>query len=147
MKNQLFKSLIVFTSCCSVWFLTSFCTQNKPSTKDEAMIIAQQFLVDNGYTSLPGDESKIQYELMEGGESAEKIFSQRKNTLSPLAYYFSESETEWSFGFLSTKVKVEELSAEDWKKDLAGRVVIVSKTTGECRMAHKDPLFSHFTKL
>jgi len=147
MKNQLFKSLILLTSCCSIWLLTSFCSTQAPVNQEQALLAAQQFVIDNGYTNLAGDPSKISYELMEGDESVEAIYKRRKNSLHPIAYYFAESKTEWSFGFLSTKVKVEQLRADDWKTDLAGRVVIVSKSTGEVRMAHKDPLFSHFTKL
>ena len=34
-------------------------------SKEEAIKLAEKFIVDNGYTSLPSDKSKLSYELFD----------------------------------------------------------------------------------
>ncbi|MFD2717269.1 hypothetical protein ACFST9_00985 [Hymenobacter monticola] len=117
-------------------------------TKAQAIIQAEEFIKENGYTSTPADKSKLSYELFDGLEKKlDVMLSRRHNTLHPKAFCLSEDEDNWDVGFLSTRVKPEGLTSRQRQSDLPGRAVIVRKDGSGIRMAHKDPLFSHFKKL
>lgn len=117
-------------------------------TKEEAIKRAEQFIVDNGYTNLPANNSKLSFELFDHYESnTDSIIKGRHNTLHQKAFCISEDGEEWHVGFLSISVDPSKIDPAEKMKNLAGRAVIVLKKGGGIRMAHKDPLFSKFQRL
>ncbi len=131
-----------------VWGLTSAFQTTDSLTKDQAIKLAEKFVIDNGYTNLPADKSKLSYELFDQYENnVDSILNQRRNTLQPKAFCISESQDRWDVGFLATRIDLSKLDSTQRQSDLSGRAVIVMKNGKEIRITHKDPLFSHFKKL
>lgn len=117
-------------------------------TKEQAIKLAEQFIIDNGYTNLLADKSKLSYELFDQYENnVDGILKRRHNTLQPKAFCISNDKDRWVIGFLDTNVDLSELNSLQRQTNLSGRAVIVMKDGKEIRIAHKDPLFSHFKKL
>jgi hypothetical protein len=127
--------------------LISAFQSNEPLTEEQAIKLAEQFIIDNGYTNLPANQSKLTYELFDNKDNIDDMMKNRKNTLHAKAFCISENNSEWHIGFLSTKVNPGKINAARRQKDLPGRAVIVSKDGKGIRMAHKEPLFSRFKKL
>lgn len=148
--NQTMK---VFTSSflilISVWAPTSALPTGETLTQEQAIKLAEKFIIDNGYTSLPADKSKISYELLDqlGDNNVDSILKWRHNTLQLKAFCISEDNDRWDIGFLSTKIDISKLDSIQLNSNLSGRAVIVMKNGKEVRMAHKDPLFSKWKKL
>jgi len=120
---------------------------NDSLSKEKAIKLAEQFIIDNGYTNFPADKSKISYELFESKNNLDDILKSRHNTLQPKAFCISEGKDRWDVGFVSVGVDLAKLDSMQRQTDLTGRAVIVMKNRREIRLAHKDPLFSHFKKL
>jgi hypothetical protein len=118
-------------------------------SKMQAIIQAEKFIRDNGYTSAPPDKSELSYELFDGlfEKNIDLILSRRRNTLHAKAFCLSEDEDVWHVGFLSSTIKMASLSASERQSDLPGRAVVVRKDGLGIKMAHKDPAFSYFKKL
>jgi hypothetical protein len=112
--------------------------------KEQAIKLAEQFIVDNGYTNLPANKSNISYELFDES-SIDKLLKQRYNTLQSKASYISYDEDAWHIGFVGSNVNLKKLKKNT--KDIPGRSVIVRKDGKEIRISHKAPLFSKFIKL
>lgn len=147
MMIKLFRILVSVTFAVVLFAGITACKEQKnvKSKKEEAIELAEQFIIDNGYTDLPADKSKLSYELFE--KNADAVLEKRFNTLHRKAFCVSEDEDRWHIGFLSTNVDRNKLDSMQLKADLPGRAVTVMKNTNEVKMAHKTPLFSHFEKL
>lgn len=131
-----------------VWGQNSAFKTNNQMTKEQAIKLAEQFIIDNGYTSLPADKSKLSYEWFDRHENnVDSILKSRQNTLQQRAFCISEDKDRWNVGFLLTDVDLNSLDSIQRQTDLSGQAVIVMKDGKEIRMAHKVPLFSHFKKL
>ena len=141
-KTSLF-TIIVFGI---IWVFTSSFQMTNELTKEQAIELAEKFIIDNGYTNLPANKTKLNYELLDEND-VDKLIARRKNTLHKKAFCISENEERWDVGFLSTSVDLKNLDSEKRKSDLSGRAVIVMKNGKEIRIAHKEPLFSYFEKL
>lgn len=116
----------------------------KEITQSEAIKLAEEFIIENGYTSEKPNESKMKFEMFES--DIKKVIKERHNTLQKKAFCISKDK-EWNIGFLSTNVKLKKLTTEQKNGDLDGRAVKVSFDGKKINIAHKDPLFSYFTKL
>ena len=116
-------------------------------SKEEAIKLAEKFIVDNGYTSLPSDKSKLSYELFDSENNVDYILKGTRNSLNPKAFCISEDTDRWNVGFLSSSVDKSKLNSSQRNSNLKGRAVIVMKSGNEIRIAHKEPLFSYFEKL
>ena len=148
MKNIYKIFSLTILSVVLVWVLTSAFQTADQMTKEQAVKLAEQFIIDNGYTNLPADKSKLSYELFDQYENnVDSILKRRHNTLQPKAFCISEDKDRWDVGFLSTGVDLSKLDSIQRQTNLSGRVVIVMKDGKEIRIAHKDPLFSYFIKL
>lgn len=122
--------------------------QTQEVSRQQAIHVAEVFIQRNGYTSKPAETSTLQYELFDAYEKdIHAILKTRRNSLHPKAFCITEEPDSWHIGFLSTSVNLSSLNNSQKQTDLEGRAVIVSKRTKEVRIAHKDPLFSHFKKL
>ena len=131
-----------------VWGFTSAFQNNNGLTRQQAINLAEQFIIDNGYTNLPGDSLKISFELFDRYEkNYGSILKRRYNTLQPKAFCIYEDEDKWNVGFLASRVNLTQLDSKQLNSDLSGRAVIVMKNNKEIKIAHKDPLFSRFIKL
>ena len=140
-------SKLTFLCVLSVLGLTFAFRTNDSLSKEKAIKLAEQFIIDNGYTNLSADKSKINYELFESENNVDDILKKRHNTLQPKAFCISERKDRWDVGFISVGVDLVKLDSMQRQADLSGRAVIVMKHRKEIRIAHKDPLFSHFKKL
>lgn len=148
MKNIYKIFSLTILSLVLVWGLTSAFQTTDQMTKEQAVKLAEQFIIDNGYTNLPADKSKLSYELFDQYENnVDSILKRRHNTLQPKAFCISEDKDRWDVGFLSTGVDLSKLDSIQRQTNLSGRAVIVMKDGKEIRIAHKDPLFSYFIKL
>jgi hypothetical protein len=140
------------TTLCSIivlgviWGLTSSFQKANELTKTQAIEIAEQFIVDNGYTNLPGNKVKLSYEILDD-ENKDSLLAYRKNTLHEKAFCISESKDQWHVGFLVKSIDINKLDSIKRQTDLSGRAVLVFKNGKEIRIAHKEPLFSYFEKL
>jgi hypothetical protein len=56
------------------------------SPEAKAVRIAEDFIVQNGYTDLPADKNKITYETVEFAQNLEELLKERANTLERKAY-------------------------------------------------------------
>jgi hypothetical protein len=148
MKSKYKIVTVIILSIALVWGLTSVYETNDQIRKKQAIKLAEQFIIDNGYTSLPADKSKLSNELFDRYENnVDNILKNRYNTLHQKAFCISENTDSWDIGFLSTKVDLNKLDSIQRQTNLSGRAVIVMKDGKEIRNAHKDPLFSFFEKL
>ena len=153
MKNnkmgQLKQRFIGYSlSIGALLFCLSMTLNNNEITREEAVKIAEAFVVNNGYTTLPADRTKLSYELFDHRENnLDTILSRRRNLLHPKAFCFLRGEDDWNIGFLLTFIEIDKLDSIQKQSDLAGVAVIVSSDGKEARLAHKTPLFSYFTKL
>ncbi len=139
---------LTILSVALVLGLTSAFQTNDQMTKEQAVKLAEQFIIDNGYTNFPADKSKLSYELFDQYENnVDSILKRRHNTLQPKAFCISEDKDRWDVGFLSTGVDLSKLDSAQRQTNLSGRAVIVMKDGKEIIIAHKDPLFSYFIKL
>ncbi len=139
------KIIFIISVLLTVLILSFSDSPNQNLTEKQAIKLAEEFIQNNGYTSLKPDKIKISYELFD--ENLDNILKQRYNTLQPKAFCISTSNDRYDIGFLSTSVNKNKLSPIKMKSNLSGRAVIVSLDGKEIRMEHKDPLFSFFTKL
>ena len=140
--------MLTIISFALVWGLTYAFQTNDRMTKEHAVKLAEQFIIDNGYTNLPADKSKLSYELFDQYENnVDSILKRRHNTLQPKAFCISEDKDRWDVGFLSTSINLSKLDSIQRQSNLSGRAVIVMKNGKEIRIAHKDPCFSYFIKL
>jgi hypothetical protein len=148
MKRILKISTLPILCAGFLWLLFAAFKTKDPLTQDQAIQLAEQFIVDNGYTNLPADKSKLHYELFDPFENnVDSILKHRKNELQPKAFCISENKQAWHVGFLSTQVDLNQLDSIQRQGNLAGRAVIVLKNGKEIKIAHQAPLFSRFKKL
>ncbi|UOQ51604.1 hypothetical protein [Hymenobacter cellulosivorans] len=142
--NKFIGVLALLLSVVGYWSLG----QTPEVSQQEAIRVAEAFVQDNGYTSKPARSATLHYELLDAyAKDAGTILKARSNTLHPNAFCIAEDPESWHVGFLLTRVSFSTLSAGQKQADLAGRVVMVNKRDKTVKMAHKDPLFSHFKKL
>lgn len=149
--NRIFKILTLsIISIGTLLILFSGVQTKNVLSKDQAIKLAEQFIVDNGYTNLSADKSKLSFELLDqlGNDiNVDSILKWRYNTLQLKAFCIGEDNDSWDVGFLSTKIDITKLDSVQINSNLPGRAVIVMKDGKEIRMAHKDPLFSTWKKL
>jgi hypothetical protein len=147
-KLSIKSPLVTFVLLGFFLMLITAFKRNEVVTREQAIILAERFVINNGYTSLPADTSKLSYELFDAyNESINSMLKERHNMLHPKAFCISEDDDRWDVGFLSTSINVSKLDSISRQTDLSGRAIIVYKNGKEIRIAHKDPLFSRFEKL
>jgi hypothetical protein len=113
-----------------------------------AIVIAETFIKENGYTNYRVNKSETVLEITEYMDtSITDIFNRRFNSLHPKAFCISEKDTWWDIGFLSTDVDIRKSSLKEKDSDLPGRAVRVEKSDLSAIMVHEDPLFSKFRRL
>jgi hypothetical protein len=84
-------SMLTILSFLLVRKLASIFQTNNLLTKEQAVKLAEQFLVENEYTNLPGDKSKLKFELLDKlNNTVDNTLWRRHNTLQPTAFCISE---------------------------------------------------------
>lgn len=151
MTSKLSIKSLILTFVLIGFFLmliTAFKT-NEVVTREQAIILSEQFVINNGYTSLPADTSRLRYELFDSQyKNIDSLLKKRHNMLHPKAFCISEDEDRWHVGFLySRKIINHELDSISRQIDLEGRAIIVFKNGENIKIAHKTPVFSRFEKL
>lgn len=140
------KFIFIASAIVLTGLILSFSVRpNQNLSEKEAIELAEEFIQNNGYTSLKPDKTKISFELFD--TNLDKVLKKRYNTLQPKAFCISKSNDRYLIGFLSASVNLNNLSPNARKSNLPGRAVIVGLDGKEIRMDHKNPLFSFFTKL
>lgn len=67
---------------------------------EDAIIQAEQFIVQQGYTNLPPEVSLLKFEKDEYASDTSKIISYRKNTLEKKAFAAKQHGSSWTVGFM-----------------------------------------------
>jgi carotenoid cleavage dioxygenase-like enzyme len=129
-----------------IWGFTSSFQKPNELTKQQAIKLAEQFIIDNGYTNFTTNKTKLNSELLDE-KKINNVLARRKNTLHKKAFCFLENKDRWDIGFLSTSININKLDSIKTQSNLSGRVIIVPKNGKEIRIAHKEALFSYFEKL
>lgn len=131
--------------CFVILAATAF-KQSEWLTQQQAVRLAEAFIKDNGYTSAPGDTSKMSFEMLDRlAKNRTDIIKRRHNKLHPQAFFISEDEDYWHIGFLSSRTDIKRIDQQ--QTDLLGRAVMVEKRGLEVRIAHKTAAFAQFKKL
>lgn len=144
------KNLILSSSFLIIGLLLSFSTtikQKENISEQKAIILAEKYIQDNGYSNAKPNKSKLSFELFEDKNDTNEILKRRYNTLQTKAFCIGNSDGNWDIGFLSIVVHIKNLNKEQRNSDLSGRAVKVSYDGKSIEIAHKDPRFSFFRKL
>jgi hypothetical protein len=147
MKSIFNKSTLTIFFIGLVCGLTFAFQTKSDMTEEQAIKLAEQFIIDNGYTNLPADKSKLSYVLISKSDNVDSILKRRHNTLQQKAFCIMENKDRWNVGFLSVRVDLSKLDSLQQQTNLSGRAVIIMKDGSEIGIAHQNPLFSHFKKL
>lgn len=100
-------------------------------TEQQVIEKAEKFVIENGYTDLPGDPHKLVGESIERSTDKNKILKSRQNTLQRKAYGVScgTEACMVAFRFVTPVKRGED---EMW------RVVTINVDGSNIRMQHKD---------
>lgn len=142
------KSLLAHSERCMRFPLTNFfaiaavfvtvaCTNEQPipaiATADDAIRIAEEFVIANGYTTEPADPSKFRYGTLEFESDRDELLKRRRGTIEPEVYAYEETSTGWWLYF-----KKATLTAPGVAQSF--RVVRIDKTTNEPIMEHSEQM-------
>jgi hypothetical protein len=148
MKSVFIIAMLIMISILLILKITSPMQAKSDLTREQVIKLAEQFIIDNGYTNFPADKSKLSFELFDEYENnIDSVLKERQNNLQPKAFCISEDTDRWNVGFLTSGNNLSKLDTIERQTNLSGRAVIVMKNGNEISMAHKDPLFSNFKKL
>jgi hypothetical protein len=119
----------------------------KTLTEAEAIRLAEQFVVENGYTDLPAmkDKAKLSYEGIDSSDPDVRL-RERYNTLERKAYAVRGGNTtnHWTilFRYNANNEKYRRI-VPDYEHHIknAGRAVTMNADGSGIRMAHQDALF------
>jgi hypothetical protein len=127
-RTTTIKIALTILFIASAGISTSAFQSNTEITKNKAIKLAEQFIIDNGYTNLPADKSKISYELLDRYDhNLDSIVKHRHNTLQRKAFCIVEDKDGWNVGFLSNVIDLSKLNSAQRKTNLPGRAVIILK--------------------
>lgn len=116
-------------------------------TQVKAILLAETFVKENGYTLSKPNRSKLKFEGYDNQANIDEVLNMRYNNFYEKAFCISEDVRGWHVGFLSTSVDIKKMTKKQKQSDLSGRAVFVSKNGKEIYIMHKDPRFSFFKKL
>jgi len=109
------------------------CGQHIPST--EAVMRAEQFVHENGYTDAPDSVIKahLDHERIEMSRDRAELLKSRRNMFQPKAIGIKPTDTGWGVAF-------------DYVNHQGScRVVVMDKAGTQCRMQHKDGIRAYWT--
>ena len=94
----------------------------------QAIKIAEQFIIDNGYTDQTADLNKFVPELLENPEDMQTIIQRRKSTVQSTAIGAKLAGDQWSITFPTTN------------NEASGRVVSMDTQGNNVKMQHQEVL-------
>ncbi len=108
--------------------------QTKLINEDEAVKIAENFIIENGYTDLPptDNKTKIVFESIEGYSDLEELLKFRQNTLQKKAYGILKGRKNNPEGFMVIFLYTEGKNKE------TGRAVTMNTEGKNIRVEHAD---------
>lgn len=127
----------------------------EPIDAAAAALVAECFLIGNGYTDLPPmeDKSKLSYESWADGPPAEEALARRRDTVESRAYGVMRgvrSEDGWAVAFrlnlnhpFFSRVRPETLE----HSKTVGRVVTMDAYGGSLRVEHEEFPLSDFRRI
>lgn len=115
-------------------------SQKPRLTQRQAVAFAEQFIVQNGYTDLPPDKTKLAHETIEWETDVDRMLKQRHNTLEHHAYGILRGrkggEPGWTVVF-----------CYKGHCGSTGRAVTMDLDGSEPRVEHVDFFLRHAKKL
>src|SRR4051812_37083085 len=95
-----------------VMFLISSTLFAQKLSQEQAIELAEKFIADNGFTLAEPNKANLFFEMFEETKDTEEILKQRRNSLHPKAFCISNDGDGWDIGFLSTQIKIENLTPQ-----------------------------------
>lgn len=87
--NQMYLKTYVAAILLTLFSVVNSHAQKRGLSEAEAVKLAERFIVQNGYTDLPPEKSKLVNESFELGASVEEMLKMRHDTLERKAYGIS----------------------------------------------------------
>ena len=129
MKINLIYIFLFFISCASTHNLT----------KVKAMEIAENFIMEQGYSDkkLDLNKTKIDSDILDQYQEPEKIIELRHNLLNSKAVYSKKLESGWIIEFEYKQTETSVLS----QKTREGKGILISENGKKINMFHENILF------
>lgn len=139
--RQINLKVFVVVSLVFILFANSY-SQRKSLSKAEAIRLAEIFIVQNGYTDLPPDKSKIAFESIEWESDINEILKSRYDTLERKAYgiaHRTKDTSGWTVIF-----RYKHPSYQEMRK--SGRAVTMKLDGSNMGVEHKDFILKYVDK-
>ena len=140
MMNQL--NLNSFIASILLLFLATVGSQaqNQKLSEEGAIRLAEQFIVQNGYTDLPPERSKLAYETIEWASNIDEMLIRRHDTLERKAYGVVRGRKGgapgWTVVFRYRHPSTSQMSRN-------GRAVTMNLDGRDIRVEHVDFILKH----
>lgn len=133
-------TLILGFILAAVSFPTVLASQvSTPITEDQAIQIAEKFVIDNGYTDLPPDSSRIRKELFDNlANGRDEVLKRRHNQLNKKAYCIYDHYDRWCIGFVYSNYNTRSQDSNLNKVSFRGKILYVWKNGLAIWFEHKD---------
>lgn len=141
LKKYLFVSVILT-------LLMACAGKHKPENSGDAIVLAEEFVRKNGYTTFEPDRRKFDFEVSDDlvRQDVSATLKKRYNTLQPKAFCILEVNYGWHVGFLKPGVNINDFDSFKSLKNPPARIVTVYKS-GQTRMSSRQMQFSDFSRL
>lgn len=148
MKTYLCALVIGFI-LTAVSFPTILVSQHStPITEEQAIQIAEKFVIDNGYTDLPPDSSRIQKELFDNLASGrDEVLKRRHNRLNKKPYCICDIYDRWCIGFVYSNYDTRSLDSNLNEVSFHGKILYVWKNGLAVRFEHRTLIGWKWKKL
>ncbi len=119
-------------------------SQKGPLTESEAVALAEKFIVQNGYTDLPPDKTKLSYESIEWEANVDRMLELRHDTLERRAYGVLSGRRGQKSGW-TVVFRYKHPSDEQTRSN--GRAVTMNLDGSKPRVEHVDFILRYAKKL
>ena len=128
---KLFVAIASLTMLCNA----DSSAQRKKLGEAEAVRLAEQFIVRNGYTDLPPDKNRLHYETIEWASNIQEMLKMRHDTLERHAYGVARGRKGSSLGWT---IVFRYKHATDQEMREVGRAVTMNLDGSKIRVEHVD---------
>lgn len=141
LKKSFFVSIILT-------LLMACAGKHKPENSGDAIVLAEEFVRNNGYTTFEPDRRKFDFEVSDDliQQDVTATLKKRYNTLQPKAFCILEVNYGWHVGFLKPGININDFDSFKVLRNPPARIVTVYQS-GETRMSPRPPEFSDFSRL
>jgi hypothetical protein len=133
LMNQMRLKTLVAAILLTLLSVVSSHAQKRGLSEAEAVKLAERFIVQNGYTDLPPEKSKLVNESFELGASIEEKLKLRHDTLERKAYGISHGRKGGSAGW-TVVFRYKRPSGQ--QEPINGRAVTMNLDGGKMRVEH-----------